>query len=468
MSVEGDERPRVLELLRRHGWNTTSFQVLEPGYAYWFDGDDACVAYVDTGGAWVVAGAPIAAPERLTEVVARFEARAAGLGRRVCFFAIETRLLRATPLDSASIGEQPVWDPRRWEECLRESRHLREQLRRAKAKGVRVRVLATEEVREPSSPVRQELERLMAGWLGSRRMAPMGFLVQLSPFDRAEERRYLVAERDGKVMAFLSAIPVYAREGWFVQHLPRDKRAPNGTVELLVDGLMRVAAQEGRGYLTLGLAPLSGEVARPLRWARRLGRPLYDFEGLRAFKARLRPHAWDPVFLAWPRRRGPVLAVYDSLTAFARGSLVRFGVKSLLEHPVLLVWLTAVLLVPWTVLLALPATTPHFPSPLVQWAWVFFDVGLTVALFSLVRRWRRRLATLLACIITGDATLTFVEALLYNVPRAKNLGDWLVMGVAVLAPSLAAALLFWTRSHPSVTPGAERAPPRAAAGDASG
>ena len=42
-------RARALALLRRHGWNATSFQILEPGFNYWFDGDDACVAYIDTG-----------------------------------------------------------------------------------------------------------------------------------------------------------------------------------------------------------------------------------------------------------------------------------------------------------------------------------------------------------------------------------------------------------------------------------
>ena len=34
---------RVLDLLKRHSRHTTSFQILEPGYDYWFDGDDACV-----------------------------------------------------------------------------------------------------------------------------------------------------------------------------------------------------------------------------------------------------------------------------------------------------------------------------------------------------------------------------------------------------------------------------------------
>ena len=43
-----DERARVSALVRRFGWNATSFQVLEPGYRYFFLDPDACVAYVDT------------------------------------------------------------------------------------------------------------------------------------------------------------------------------------------------------------------------------------------------------------------------------------------------------------------------------------------------------------------------------------------------------------------------------------
>ncbi|WNG40661.1 DUF2156 domain-containing protein [Archangium violaceum] len=446
------EHQRVLALLRRYGWNATSFQVLEPGYSYWFDGDDACVAYVDTGHAWVVAGAPIAPYERIAQVSERFEAHAAASGRRLCFFATEQRMLDAAPVKGLSIGEQPVWDPRRWEEGVRESRSLREQLRRARAKGVTVREVSPAELKDPSHPLRAGVDRLMERWLRSRRMAPMGFLVQLSPYAWADERRSFVAERNGEVVAFLSAVPVYARNGWFVQHLLRDKKAPNGTAELLVDAVMRAAATEGRSYLTLGLAPLAGEVAGWLRAARLVGTPLYDFEGLRAFKARLRPHAWDRIHLAWPARHGSPLPVYDTLTAFAQGSLARFGVATLLRRPQLLVWLVTVLLVPWTVLLALPANAHRFPSPLVQWGWVLFDVGLTVGLFSLVRRWRTWLATLLGSVIAGDACLTLLEALLYNVPRARGLGDWLILGVAVLAPSVVAVLLFWARHHPTLEP----------------
>lgn len=328
------ERELVLALLQRHGWNATAFQVLEPGFLYWFDArGDACVAYVDTGRAWVVAGGPLAPAERLREVTEAFVAAAEAAGRRVCFFATGPRFEESVPVHTLHIGEQPVWEPSRWEASLRSSSSLREQLRRARAKGVTVRRVPPEELRDAAHPTRRAVDTLMRRWLDSRHMAPMGFLVQLSPYAFVEERRAFVAERHGQVVGFLSVIPVYAREGWFLQDLLRDPEAPNGTPELLVDAAMRAAVAEGRRYVTLGLAPLAGDVRPWLRAVRRWGAPLYDFEGLRAFKAKLRPHAWEPVHMAWPEGRSGPAALYDALTAFARGSLLRFGLETLRHLP---------------------------------------------------------------------------------------------------------------------------------------
>ncbi|MBN1204374.1 MAG: DUF2156 domain-containing protein [Myxococcaceae bacterium] len=443
------EHERVLQLLKRYGWNATSFQVLEQGFRYWFDASgEACVAFVDTGGAWVAAGAPIAPAERLAEVVSGFEAAARSEGRRVCFFATERRFAEAAPVEAMPIGEQPTWEPRRWEETLRSSRSLREQLRRARARGVTVRQVGLEELREPEHPTRWAVDRLLARWLASRRMAPMGFLVQVSPYAFAEERRAFVGELEGEVVCFLSAAPVFAREGWLLQHVIRDPRAPNGAAELMIDAAMRAAAAEGKRYVTLGLAPLSGQVAPWLRAARSWGAALFDFEGLRAFKAKLRPHAWDPIHLAWPVRTGSLWPVYDALRAFARGSFVRFGIATALRRPDLLVRVLALLLIPWTVLLALPLSAPRFPSETIQWAWVLFDVGLTGALFALVRHWRTWLAGLLGGVIALDACLTSWQAAVYNVPRASGPLDWAIIAVAVLAPTTAACLLGWAWRHP--------------------
>jgi lysylphosphatidylglycerol synthetase-like protein (DUF2156 family) len=94
---------------------------------------------------------------------------------------------------------------------------------------------------------------------------------------------------------------------------------------------MRAAATRGDESVTLGLAPLAGDVAPPLRLARVLSTPLYDFRGVHAFKHKLRPAHWEPVYLCAPSL--PWLALRDGLTAFARGSLIRFGLRTLARRP---------------------------------------------------------------------------------------------------------------------------------------
>lgn len=442
-----EQHARVLALLRRHGWNATSFQVLEPGFRYWFEDDRACVAYVDTGGAWVAAGAPIAPEEELAPVAARFVQAARAAGRRCCFFATEARFAHAAHLGALHVGEQPVWDPAEWEATLEGSRSLREQVRRSRAKGVVVRALAPEELEDPGHPTRRAVERLIARWLGSRPMGPMGFLVQLDPFSAPRERRHFVAERDGALVGFLAAVPVYARQGWFLEDLLRDPAAPNGTTELLVDGAMRALAREGSGYATLGLAPLAGAQDTWLRAARDLGAELYDFEGLRAFKAKLRPRHWDPLFLSYPRGQGALVSLYDALRAFAGGSLLRFGLQTLRRGPPLVWRVLGAALVPWTALLALAPDARFFPSPWVKWGWVAFDVGVAAGMLSLARRWRRGLATLLAAAVTGDALLTLAQVALFNAPRAQGPLDWALVGVSQAAPTFAAWLLWSARQH---------------------
>jgi phosphatidylglycerol lysyltransferase len=323
-------RRRALEILRGHGWLTVSFQLLESEFRYWFDGEDAFVAYVDTGSAWVVGGAPVAPEERLREVALRFTEAARESGRRASFFGCERHFVDAARMRALRVGEQPVWSASGWDDVLARNSSLRYQLSRARRKGVTVRAVAPHELAGADAPVRHRILQLGARWLATRRMAPLGFLVQLEPLTFPEERVVLVAERDGELLAFLSAVPVYARRRLFVEDLIRERRAPNGTIELLIDAAMRAAIARGDETVTLGLAPLAGAVPRPLRLARAMSTPLYDFRGLRAFKAKLSPARWEAVYLVAPG--SPWLALHDALRAFAGGSLLRFGVRTLAQR----------------------------------------------------------------------------------------------------------------------------------------
>jgi phosphatidylglycerol lysyltransferase len=448
------ERARVLQLLQAHGWNATSFQILEPGFRYWFNGEDACVGYVDVGKGWVVAGAPIAAHARLAEVTRSFLAAARAAGKRVTCFATESRFHEAVGWHDLRIGDQPVWDPEDWSATLERSRSLREQLRRARAKGVTVRALAPDEL-APGHPMRAQTDALIERWLATRPMAPMGFLVQVHTHTFPEERRCFVAELQGRVIGFLGVIPIYARGGWFFEDFLSDPAAPNGTVESLVDAGMRAADASGIRYVTLGLVPLMGDVSARLRAFRRWGALLYDFGGLRAFKAKFKPRSWDPIFLSYPMRVTAWQAILDTLTAFSRGGLLGFGIRTLLRGPAIAMRVLAVLLVPWTILLCLPVSRPWFPSEAIRWGWVTFDVVVVVALYRLSERWRARLAMVLTGAIALDAVLTLWQAIAFDLPRRRAPLEVGIILVAILAPILATTLLWTGRSHRRSIAGAE-------------
>lgn len=326
LGLDVSHRERALTLVQQHGHNVTAFQALERGYRYYF-GRAGCVAYVDTGSAWVVAGAPIAPAAEIPALLSAFLGEAERNRRRTCLFGTEQRLLdlAGDALSSFRIGELPVWDPHAWQRTLSHRASLREQLRRARAKGVRVRELSAAELR--SGPTRLAISRLAERWLSSRSMAPLDFLVQVELFELAEHRRCFVAERAGELVGVAGVVPVPARQGWFVEDLLREPSAPNGTVELLVDHVMRWAAEQRCAWLTLGLTPLAGQVAPVLRVARRSSRRFYDFDGLRSYRAKLEPAEWLPIYLSYPKGQNGALSLLDAIGAFTGDGFCRFSLR---------------------------------------------------------------------------------------------------------------------------------------------
>jgi phosphatidylglycerol lysyltransferase len=284
------------------------------------------------------------------------------------------------------------------------------------------------------------MQALIDRWLKHRSMPPMSFLVEISPFTFAQERRYYLARQGSAVVGILVAVPVYQRQGWFFEDVLRDPAAPNGTAESLIDFAMREVAREGATFVTLGLAPLAGD-ARWHRVVRALTSGLYNFDGLYAFKSKLRPDAWDPIFVAWPSKVSRVAAVYDVLDAFAGGKLVRFGLRTVFRAPAVVLFTLGVLALPWAALVAGVDTEQWFPSRRIQIAWSVFDLTMGAALVALARRWRRPLAQVACAAAATDAVVTSIEAASYNLRRVRGWRDLAVIAVAIAAPVTVAAIL---------------------------
>ncbi len=415
-----------------------SGQSLEPGIDYWFYGEDACVAYQNTGGSWVAVGGPICEKSGQAEVMLAFAKAAQDVGKRVRFFGIETS---HTGWNSVSIGEQAEWDPKEWSTALASKASLREQLRRAKAKGVRVRRVSRDEISDLESTVHLQVCRMVRDWQKNQAMAPMSFLVQLDIFGSPQQKHYFVAEQDSKVVAILVALRIPARQGWFFEDVLRAHDAPNGSIELLFDHAMRCAESGQVEVVSYGLAPLSGEVSKWLARVRDHSQWLYDFDGLRAFKTKLLPSRWRPIYLSFPEGETGVSATIDSLTAFAGGSWIRFGIRTIVHAQPTLIWWLALLLIPWTVLLTATPTGTWFPTLEIKYAWIGFDLLLCAGLIKLAIHWRRLLAAALAFICALDASLGAYQLLQYNQFVLNSIFQWSVAVFTILAPLGASLIL---------------------------
>lgn len=340
VSLRDSERAR--RLIMAYGWNSTVYQIMNPGMRHWFSTKgDALIGYVQHVGVRVVAGAPVAPRERLSAVAQEFEEQARRDGQATCYFSAESRWLEFDEGRPATlVGAQPVWPAADWQATVSGHGSLRAQFNRARNKDVTVECWSPTHLLA-GEPGAAALRTCLRRWTDAHGLPPLGFLTSTDPvpasashgFAGLRDRRLFVALRRGDPVGYLLACPVPLRRGWLFEQVVRDPAAPNGSAELLIDFAATELASVGASRLTLGLSPLS-RLHRPgpprrtpdpawLRlmfgWAYAHGRHFYDFAGLEAFKEKFWPPLWEPLYLIGSDRHISLRTLYAVASAFTAG-----------------------------------------------------------------------------------------------------------------------------------------------------
>ncbi|MBL8214838.1 MAG: DUF2156 domain-containing protein [Bryobacterales bacterium] len=314
---------RARDIVLEHGWNATSYQILNPGVELWFSRrNHAVVGYRRRSGVLVVAGAPVCPEGALTTVCAEFEEYAREWNATVCYVCAEDRLrgLLAGSGEHAvvTVGAQPAWDPRCWPQVMARKASLRAQLHRARNHGVRVDLMWSD----------SELRGVLEEWVRARALPPLRFLAGVNALDGVlTDRVILVARQEGRPVGFAVASPARARGGYLLELLARSRQAPNGVSEMLIAASMQRFAVEGCSYATLGLVALARAAEAHMRanphWlqamtrvAREHANRLYNFRGLEQFRVKLSPQRWEPVYVISNERAFSLRSLYAVGAAF--------------------------------------------------------------------------------------------------------------------------------------------------------
>ncbi|MEO8519762.1 MAG: DUF2156 domain-containing protein [Acidobacteriota bacterium] len=301
-------------MITAHATNSVSVQ-LDLGLRYFVDPRmSGLIGYEDRAGVAVVMGDPLCAPRDTEQFLATFLSQRPRASSRAVFVSASAGFAeRAVQSDCGAlkIGEEAVFDLDRYSFTGGAMKRLRYHEGRARRQGLDVVNIAAAELR--GHPLVSAIDAVTAAWVKQHAIGALGFLLALRPLDEPDKagKRVFVACANGRPIAFLTAVPLPAANGVYLEDYIRGSEVPDGTAELLLHEAADDMRARGYDYVSLGTAPLAGITPADSRhhpvagWALRMvfdnvSWP-YDFKSLRAFKARFHPTRWVPKYLVYER-----------------------------------------------------------------------------------------------------------------------------------------------------------------------
>ncbi len=324
---EQDEIERALRIHRECGSGTSPLMVAAGDKAIFFHGERAFCAYRVVGAYLVVFSDPTVPSGEERDFLEALMARAQEMDRRLVFYQVAPfwlPLLHDHGFSFFKLGEEAILDLATFSLEGTKWKHFRHAVNRIETReGFGLAVLPPAEV-----PARlPDLKRISDDWLESKEAREKQF--SIGSWSEAYLRRFpcaLVIDHLGDPVAFANVLTGPGRQELSIDLMRYSRAAPEGVMDYLFVKLLQWGKTEGYAAFNFGMAPLAsvGEFSGARLWEKlahllfRHGEGLYNFQGLRAYKAKFHP-TWVPRYMAYPEFWEWPLAVMQVSVLIAGG-----------------------------------------------------------------------------------------------------------------------------------------------------
>ena len=207
-------------------------------------------------------------------------------------------------------------------------RHTKSKLER---EGATFEIISSEHYDE----IIDDLKAISDDWMGEKNAGEKSFSLGSFQRDYLRHFDFAVVKAGGEIVAFSNICRGADKRELSIDLMRYSSAAPYGVMEYLFIELILWGKEEGYGFFSLGMAPLSGLENRSLApvWNRigaqifAMGEHFYNFKGLRNYKEKFKPD-WVPRYLAC---RGPKVlptVLVDISSLISGGVSSALGVKN--------------------------------------------------------------------------------------------------------------------------------------------
>jgi len=266
----------------------------------------AFVMYGVQGRTWVAMGDPVGPPHAVPRMISKFLERCNDFGGVPAFYEATTSFLHRYAdfgMTFVKIGEEARIDLQTFTWFGSHGARFRQALRRLDKVGASFQIIDPQEV----AGVIGQLKEVSEEWRRAKAGAEKGF--SLGFFDPAYLQHFRVAviSRGGRIEAFANLWTSEDGGEMSIDLMRHRQDAPRDVMETLIVHLIQWGQSQRYRWFVLGMAPLSGFQPSPIMslWTKfgafvyRHGEPLFNFQGLRAFKEKFNP-VWQPRYVVYP------------------------------------------------------------------------------------------------------------------------------------------------------------------------
>jgi hypothetical protein len=299
---------QTLNLFKKYGNRTSSLLSLYPHFKS-YQQQKYEIRYIEKKNLVAIANEPLAPESIRKEAVVEYFSEAQNQKKDQLIFPISERLaaeLKDESFNVWQVGAEPIFTLNKY---FKEGEDKLSQFpiaRTLKSRGGKVSEITLEQFIER----KDEINELREEWLAGKKNSAFEFLNIVDPLEQKEYKRFFILEFKGKLMAFMTATPVYLNNqiiGYFFNDILRRQKVKSATNELLIIDSMKILHDEGILEVRLGLAPLA-RLEKDCRDYKTLNSIFekwhfgYNFKTLYQFKNKLGPTKWRPIYLASNRK----------------------------------------------------------------------------------------------------------------------------------------------------------------------